>query len=44
MVGDKKWEQGMSAFCRPFTTAKISYFDRASIEKASAWLDEDPST
>ena len=23
MVGDRKWEQGMSAFCRPFTSATI---------------------
>src|SRR5579863_8238691 len=22
MVGDKKWEKGMSVFCKPFTTAK----------------------
>jgi hypothetical protein len=22
MVGDKKWEQGMAAFCRPFTTLR----------------------
>ena len=39
MVGDKKWEQGMSAFCRPFTTAKIRYFDSAAIQKARAWLE-----
>ena len=40
MVGDKKWENGMSAFCRPFTTAKIRYFDSATIQEARAWLDE----
>ena len=40
MVGDKKWEQGMSVFCRPFTTAKIRYFDRPAIEEARAWLKE----
>lgn len=39
MVGDKKWEKGMSAFCRPFTTAKIQYFDAAAIEEARAWLE-----
>jgi SpoIIAA-like len=39
MVGDKRWEQGMSVFCRPFTTARIRYFDRAAIEEARAWLD-----
>lgn len=38
MVGDQKWEKGMSVFCRPFTTAQIRYFDRARIEEARAWL------
>ncbi len=28
IVGETKWEQGMATFCRPFTTAKIRYFDR----------------
>ena len=39
MVGDKKWEKGMSTFCRPFTSAKIQYFDRAEIDRARAWLE-----
>ena len=39
MVGDKKWEKGMSVFCRPFTTAKIRYFDSAAIQEAHAWLE-----
>lgn len=38
LVGDKKWEKGMSAFCRPFTTAKIKYFDLADIQKAQEWI------
>ena len=38
MVGDKKWEQGMAAFCRPFTTAKVQYFDSAALQQARAWL------
>ena len=41
MVGDKKWEQGMSAFCRPFTTAKIRYFDSTAIQEARAWVEGD---
>jgi hypothetical protein len=40
MVGDKKWEKGMSVFCKPFTTAKIRYFDRSAITEARAWLEE----
>jgi hypothetical protein len=39
MVGDKKWEKGMSVFCKPFTTAKIRYFDLARINEARAWLE-----
>jgi hypothetical protein len=39
MVGDKQWEKGMSLFCRPFTTAKIRYFDRRAIEEARTWLE-----
>ena len=38
MVGDKKWEKGMSVFCRPFTTAKIRYFDFTRNDEARAWL------
>ena len=40
MVGDKKWEHGMAMFCKPFTKAKIRYFDRADAAKAREWLDE----
>jgi hypothetical protein len=40
MVGDKKWEKGMSAFCKPFTTAKIRYFDQSAVADARAWLDQ----
>ena len=42
MVGDKKWQKGMSRFCRPFTTARIRYFDRASAGEAQAWLAAAP--
>jgi hypothetical protein len=38
MVGDKAWEKGMSVFCRPFTTAKIRYFDHTAIAEARAWI------
>jgi ubiquinone/menaquinone biosynthesis C-methylase UbiE len=38
MVGDKKWQRGMSKFCRPFTTARIRYFDHTAASEARAWL------
>ena len=40
LVGEKKWEKGMAAFCKPFTTAKVRYFDRAKADEARAWLQE----
>ncbi len=38
MVGETKWQQGMAVFCKPFTAAKVRYFERAEIEQARAWL------
>jgi len=37
-VGDKKWQKGMSVFCKPFTRAKVRYFERDQEEQAAAWL------
>ena len=39
IVGDRKWEEGMATFCKPFTTAKVKYFDRTEIEQAEQWLE-----
>ena len=39
MVGESRWEKGMSIFCKPFTTAKVRYFDRAQAEEAKAWIE-----
>jgi hypothetical protein len=38
LVGETKWEKGMSAFCRPFTTATIKYFDRSQEAEARTWI------
>lgn len=38
MVGDKKWEKGMAIFCKPFTAAKLEYFDQADVEKGRDWI------
>jgi hypothetical protein len=40
LVGDKQWEAGMALFCKPFTTAKIRYFDTTKAEEASVWIHE----
>lgn len=38
LVGDRKWEAGMAAFCKPFTTATIRYFDESKADEAFAWV------
>ena len=38
IVGEKAWERGMAAFCKPFTTAKVRYFKRPAIEQARRWV------
>src|SRR5215471_15538019 len=40
LVGEKTWEKWMAAVCKPFTMAKIRYFDSAELEAAKAWLAE----
>jgi hypothetical protein len=41
MVGERKWEEGMTVFCRPFTAARIRYFDLAAMDEARAWLEQE---
>jgi hypothetical protein len=41
IVGESKWEAGMAVFCKPFTTAKIQYFDHAKLNEAKAWIAAD---
>jgi len=38
LVGESKWEKGMSVFCRPFTSATIRYFDTSVLPEARAWV------
>jgi hypothetical protein len=40
MVGDKAWQEGMSFFCKPFTTAEIRYFGHHEKERAREWISE----
>jgi hypothetical protein len=40
MVGEEKWQHGMSTFCKPFTAATIRYFDHADVDEARKWLSE----
>ena len=41
LVGESKWESGMAVFCKPFTTAKIRYFDESKVAEAEQWIQAD---
>ncbi|BCB27442.1 hypothetical protein SKTS_23280 [Sulfurimicrobium lacus] len=40
MVGEKQWQHAMATFGKPFTKAKIRYFDHADAAEARKWVDE----
>jgi hypothetical protein len=40
VVGDRRWEKGITVFIKPFTKARVKYFDRSAIEKARQWIHD----
>ena len=38
LVGESKWEQGMAAFCKPFTKASVRFFDASKLDEARQWI------
>ncbi|EDY81505.1 hypothetical protein VDG1235_1123 [Verrucomicrobiia bacterium DG1235] len=40
IVGDKRWEKVMASLCKPFTKAKVRFYDIAEVEVAKSWLRE----
>jgi len=40
LVGDKAWEKWMAYVCKPFTMAKVKYFDIKQMDAAKTWLAE----
>jgi len=40
IIGDKQWEKWMAAICKPFTLAKIQYFDASEADKAWEWVSQ----
>lgn len=40
LVGETAWEHGMALFCKPFTAAKVRYFDRKNEDNAMTWISE----
>lgn len=41
LVGEKKWEEWMAKVCRPFTLAKLRYFESQEIDAAWQWLAQE---
>lgn len=41
LVGESKWQEGMAVFCKPFTMAKVQYFDHTELDQAREWVKED---
>jgi len=38
LVGEARWQKGMAAFCKPFTTAEVEYFPLEKLEEARDWV------
>lgn len=38
VVGEKKWQESLATFCKPFTAATIRYFDHAQAHEARVWV------
>jgi hypothetical protein len=38
VVGDAKWQEGLTFFAKPFTAATVHFFKRGDIEKARKWI------
>ena len=41
IVGETTWEKWMTSFCKPFTRAKIKYFDSSELEAGRAWVHKE---
>jgi hypothetical protein len=40
IVGNRKWEAAMAIVCKPFTLAKVRYFDESHAKEALDWVHE----
>ena len=43
IVGEKKWHEAMSSFCKLFTSASIRYFEKFEWDDAREWLIKESS-
>jgi hypothetical protein len=40
VVGERKWQHGITTCFKPFTQATVRYFDNSNAAEARTWLDE----
>jgi hypothetical protein len=40
VVGDSVWEKGATYFAKPFTVAKVKYFEQTDKNQAELWIHE----
>ena len=41
VVGDSRWEKGITVFIKPFTGARVRYFDVGELQQARSWVREE---
>jgi len=41
IIGDAAWEKGMALLLKPFTKAKVKYFDASQMAAAKTWIMEE---
>ncbi len=39
IVGEKRWQEWMAEFCKPFTTGEVRYFAGEAADKARTWIE-----
>ena len=40
VVGESRWQKGITVFVKPFTSADVRYFDINEIDRARKWVRE----
>ena len=40
VVGESRWQKGITVFVKPFTSADVRYFDIQEIDRARDWVRE----
>lgn len=43
IVGEKQWEKGIALFIKPFTSAKVRFFESGEMGEAKHWISQKTS-